>query len=116
LRTRERLLERVTTAAAACRGRREGLAVVLLEVACDGTRDMDAAITLRNLVRNLGHENQLDNQTILTVGTGTYAVLLEDHDRRDAVAMVRHTLSLMTHDLPSEIEIKVGAAFIASIP
>src|SRR5690606_4036703 len=112
----ERLLDKVTAAAAACRGRREPLAVVMMEVACDGPRDTDAAIALRTLVQTLRDENQLDGQAIVMVGTGTYAALLEDHDRRDAVAMVQHALSLVTHDLSSEIEIKVGAAFIASIP
>src|SRR5690606_13365967 len=101
-RARERLLEKVAAAAAACRGRREPLAVVLVEVACDGPRDTDAAVALRKLVQTLTYENQLDDQAVFTVGTGTYAALLEDHDRRDAVAMVQHALSLVTHDLSSE--------------
>src|SRR5690606_7011271 len=92
-RVRERLLDKVTAAAAACRGRREPLAVVRREVACDGPRDTDAAIALRTLVQTLRDENQLDGQAIVMVGTGTYAALLEDHDRRDAVAMVQHALS-----------------------
>lgn len=112
----ERLVARVTSVAAACRSRREPLALVLLEVACDGPRDTDAAVALRKLVQTLSDENQLDGQAIFTVRTGTYAAILEDHERRDAVAMVQHALSLVTRDLSSEIEIKVGAAFIASIP
>lgn len=115
-----RLETAIARTATQCRQKRTALCLMLLEATTEQPGGLQAHSTqsLETALQTLAGEHVLDDERVCQVASHTYAVLLPDCERREAVEMAQQLANHVALETLSEspATLNAGIASIAAIP
>ena len=114
----QQLAAGVAAAAIACRGRREPLSLLICEATVeDHSLGIDCRSALETGLQQLASEVDLPSEHIFRLASSTFALVLPNTERRDAVEIAR-ALAERCGDAAqlAAVQLKAGAAQVAAIP